>query len=157
MKNFRILQKKTLLSHSIESKLLCLPNKRWNNRMKDFRILRTVGIRKTNFVIHIDFYLSLSGVPNAGVGWVGSNIWDKVPNKTVFFWDLPYSAICFLEGWKHPWDTASFNCGVVAVIPQKNAVAVSVCGNRTADTDVAVCGSLAVFCKKAAKCSKIIA
>ena len=37
----------------------------------------------------LNFYLSLSGVPNASGGWVGSNVWDKVPNKTVFFGDLP--------------------------------------------------------------------
>ena len=40
-----------------------------------------------------------------------------------------------------------FRCSAVVVIPQKNVVAVSVCGNRTANTDVAVCGSVAVFCK----------
>ena len=32
----------------------------------------------------LNFYLSLSGVPNALGGWVGSDVWDKVPNKTVF-------------------------------------------------------------------------
>ena len=40
-----------------------------------------------------------------------------------------------------------FRCSAIVVIPQKNVVAVSVCGNRTANTDVAVCGSVAVFCK----------
>ena len=32
----------------------------------------------------LNFYLSLSGVPNMRGGWVGSDVWDKVPNKTVF-------------------------------------------------------------------------
>ena len=40
-----------------------------------------------------------------------------------------------------------FRCSAIVVIPQKNVVAVSVCGNQTANTDVAVCGSVAVFCK----------
>ena len=45
-----------------------------------------------------------------------------------------------------------FRCGAVAVIPQKKTVvAVSVCGNRTANTDVAVCGSVAVLYKKSSK------
>ena len=32
-----------------------------------------------------NFHLSLSGVPNVRGGWVGSDVWDKVPNKSVFF------------------------------------------------------------------------
>ena len=31
-----------------------------------------------------NFHLSLSGVPNVCGGWVGSDVWDKVPKKTVF-------------------------------------------------------------------------
>ena len=53
---------------------------------------------------------------------------------------------------KHPWDTAFFwmwcGCNCTA---KKTAVAVSVCSNRTANTDVAVCGSVAVLCKKNSK------
>ena len=33
----------------------------------------------------LNFYFSLSGVPNVRVGWVWSDVWDKVPKKTVFF------------------------------------------------------------------------
>ena len=33
----------------------------------------------------LNFYFSLSGVPNVRGGWVGSDVWDKVPKKT-FFW-----------------------------------------------------------------------
>ena len=36
----------------------------------------------------LNFYFSLSGVPNVSGGWVGSDVWDKVPNKTVFFIDF---------------------------------------------------------------------
>ena len=32
-----------------------------------------------------NFHLSLSGVPNVRGGWVGSDVWDKVPNKYGFF------------------------------------------------------------------------
>ena len=65
MRNFRILQtlksKKTLLSHSIESKLLCLPNKRSNNQMKDFRILWTGNsYNKLCFPQSIESKLSLT-------------------------------------------------------------------------------------------------
>ena len=35
-----------------------------------------------------NFHFSLSGVPNVRGGWVGSDVWDKVP-KNVFFWHLP--------------------------------------------------------------------
>ena len=37
----------------------------------------------------LNFYFSLSGVPNVRGGWVGSDVWDKVPNKYVFFLHLP--------------------------------------------------------------------
>ena len=47
----------------------------------------------------LNFYLSLSGVPNACGGWVGSNVWDKVPNKTGFFGHLP-SAAADKQYWK---------------------------------------------------------
>ena len=33
----------------------------------------------------LNFYFSLSGVPNVRVGWVGSDVWDKVAKKTLFF------------------------------------------------------------------------
>ena len=33
----------------------------------------------------LNFYFSLSGVPNVRGGWVGSDVWDKVPNKSGFF------------------------------------------------------------------------
>ena len=33
----------------------------------------------------LNFHFSLSGVPNVRGGWVGSDVWDKVPNKSVFF------------------------------------------------------------------------
>ena len=33
----------------------------------------------------LNFYFSLSGVPNVRGGWVGSDVWDKVPNKYGFF------------------------------------------------------------------------
>ena len=33
----------------------------------------------------LNFYFSLSGVPNVRGGWVRSDVWDKVPNKYVFF------------------------------------------------------------------------
>ena len=32
-----------------------------------------------------NFYFSLSGVPNVRGGWVGSDVWDKVPKKKFFF------------------------------------------------------------------------
>ena len=32
----------------------------------------------------LNFYLSLSGVPNVRGGWVGSIVWDKVPKKRFF-------------------------------------------------------------------------
>ena len=32
----------------------------------------------------LNFYFSLSGVPNVRGGWVGSDVWDKVPKKTFF-------------------------------------------------------------------------
>ena len=35
----------------------------------------------------LNFYFSLSGVPNVRGGWVGSDVWDKVPNKYGFFLD----------------------------------------------------------------------
>ena len=31
-----------------------------------------------------NFHLSPSGVPNVRGGWVGSDVWDKVPKKTFF-------------------------------------------------------------------------
>ena len=37
----------------------------------------------------INFYFSLSGVPNVRGGWVGFDVWDKVPNKSSFFLHLP--------------------------------------------------------------------
>ena len=42
----------------------------------------------------LNFYFSLSGVPNVRGGWVGSNVWYKVPKKT-FFWHLPLSWFTF--------------------------------------------------------------
>ena len=38
----------------------------------------------------LNFYFSLSGVPNVRAGWVGSDVWDKVPNKYGFFYTFPY-------------------------------------------------------------------
>ena len=38
----------------------------------------------------LNFYLSLSGVPNARSGWVGSDVWDNVPKKRLFFYNFPY-------------------------------------------------------------------
>ena len=35
------------------------------------------------------FYFSLSGVPNVRGGWMGSDVWDKVKKKNVFFGHLP--------------------------------------------------------------------
>ena len=32
----------------------------------------------------LNFYFSLSGVPKVRGGWVGSDVWDKVPNKSFF-------------------------------------------------------------------------
>ena len=32
----------------------------------------------------LNFYFSFSGVPNVRGGWLGSDVWDKVPNKSVF-------------------------------------------------------------------------
>ena len=37
----------------------------------------------------LNFYFSLSGVPNVPGGWVGSDVWDKVPNKYIFFDTFP--------------------------------------------------------------------
>ena len=37
----------------------------------------------------LNFYFSLSGVPNVRDGWVGSDVWDKVPKKYVFFDTFP--------------------------------------------------------------------
>ena len=37
----------------------------------------------------LNFYFSLSGVPNVRGGWVGSDVWDKVPNKYGFFDTFP--------------------------------------------------------------------
>ena len=31
-----------------------------------------------------NFHFSLSGVPNVHGGWVGTDVWDKVPKKTFF-------------------------------------------------------------------------
>ena len=45
----------------------------------------------------LNFYLSLSGVLNARGGWVGSDVWDEVPNKTVFFGHLPLIKICLIR------------------------------------------------------------
>ena len=33
----------------------------------------------------LNFYFSLSEVLNVRGGWVGSDVWDKVPKKTFFF------------------------------------------------------------------------
>ena len=38
----------------------------------------------------LNFYFSLSGVLNVRSGWVGSDVWDIVPNKSVFFYTFPY-------------------------------------------------------------------
>ena len=32
----------------------------------------------------LNFYFSLSGVTNVRDGWVGSDVWDKVPKKRLF-------------------------------------------------------------------------
>ena len=40
----------------------------------------------------LNFYFSLSGVPNVRGGWVGSDVWDKIPNKHVFFDTFPYNS-----------------------------------------------------------------
>ena len=40
-----------------------------------------------------NFHLSLSGVPNVRGGWVGSDVWDKVPKEKFFFGDLPLLAL----------------------------------------------------------------
>ena len=37
----------------------------------------------------LNFDFSLSGVPNVRGGWVGSDVWDKVPKKTGFFDTFP--------------------------------------------------------------------
>ena len=37
----------------------------------------------------LNFYFSLSGVPNVRSGWVGSDVWDNVPKKR-FFYNFPY-------------------------------------------------------------------
>ena len=39
---------------------------------------------------YTNFYFSLSGVPNVRGGWVGSDVWDKVPKKR-FFDTFPYA------------------------------------------------------------------
>ena len=39
-----------------------------------------------------NFHLSLSGVPNVRGGWVGSDVWDKVPKKR-FFDTFRYSSV----------------------------------------------------------------
>ena len=37
-----------------------------------------------------NFHFSLSGVANVRGGWVGFDVWDKIPKKKqYFFWDLP--------------------------------------------------------------------
>ena len=41
----------------------------------------------------LDFYFSLSGVPNVRGGWVGSDVWDKVPNKSGFFYTFPDASL----------------------------------------------------------------
>ena len=41
----------------------------------------------------LDFYFSLSGVADVRGGWVGSNVWDKVPKKNVFFDTFPKTLI----------------------------------------------------------------
>ena len=33
----------------------------------------------------LNFYFSLSGAPNMRGGWVGSDVWDKVPKKRFFY------------------------------------------------------------------------
>ena len=43
----------------------------------------------------LNFYFSLSGVPNVCGGWMGSDVWDKVLKKQ-FFWDLPLLALITL-------------------------------------------------------------
>ena len=63
----------------------------------------------------LNFYFSLSGVPNVRGGWVGSDVWDKVPNKYVFFWHLPLpftvSRVTDIKigrsWWKARWTTTS--------------------------------------------------
>ena len=40
----------------------------------------------------LNFYILPSGVPNVRVGWVGTDVWDKVPKKNVFFGHLPSEA-----------------------------------------------------------------
>ena len=37
----------------------------------------------------LNFYFSLSGVPNVRGGWVGSDVWDKVPNNYGLFYTFP--------------------------------------------------------------------
>ena len=37
----------------------------------------------------LNFYFSLSGVPNVRGGWSGSDVWDKVPKKNIFFDTFP--------------------------------------------------------------------
>ena len=36
-----------------------------------------------------NFHFSLSGVPNVRGGWVGYDVWDKVPKKKFFFYTFP--------------------------------------------------------------------
>ena len=36
-----------------------------------------------------NFYSSPSGVPNVRGGWVGSDVWDKVPKTTFFLGTFP--------------------------------------------------------------------
>ena len=52
----------------------------------------------------LNFYLSLSGVPNARGGWVGSDVWDKVPNKTVFLGPSLSEAVSKSETFSHCFD-----------------------------------------------------
>ena len=45
----------------------------------------------------LNFHFSLSGVPNVRGGWVGSDVWDKVPKKNVFFDTFPYMSYAMFE------------------------------------------------------------
>ena len=44
-----------------------------------------------------NFHLSLSGVPNVRGGWVGSDVWDKVPKKTFFLGTFPKGQFGFVS------------------------------------------------------------
>ena len=62
-----------------------VPNKYMELCPKNFSFLKKIKCSKQPKKQNKpNFYFSLSGVPNVRGGWVGSDVWDKVPKKRLF-------------------------------------------------------------------------